>query len=76
MGKGEPLGPPPGDYRVRHRRFTGGIRLQAILSFIPLARGPQAATWASRKASVSEAAEALPLPSDPWKARVTVHSTR
>ena len=40
--------PDPAAHRVRQRVVTGGIRLQAIRSFIPWVIGPQAAVWASR----------------------------
>jgi hypothetical protein len=43
---------------------------------MPLASGPHAAVWASRLASTSAAAEAVPLFCRPPKATVTEHSTR
>jgi anti-sigma factor (TIGR02949 family) len=62
--------------RFRHCRLTGGIRPQAIDSFMPCAMGPQAAVWASRVASASEAADAVAVFRLLLKATVTVHSTR
>ena len=58
-----------------HRRETGGTRLQAMRSFMLPVSGPQAAVWASRTASGSVAAEAVPLPCWPAKDTTTVHST-
>ena len=59
-----------------HVLLTGGIRLHAIDSFIPWARGPQAAVCASRVASASEAADAVAVFCALPNATVTVHSTR
>jgi Putative zinc-finger len=71
--RGEENGRPEGQ-TVRHRRLRGGIRLQAIRSSMPWERGPHAAVCASRKASVSLAAEAVPLARAPLKETATVHS--
>jgi hypothetical protein len=58
-----------------HSFSTGGTRLQAMLSSMPWASGPHAAVCASRAASASEAAEAVPTFSLSRNATVTVHST-
>ena len=42
---------------------------------MPWARGPQAAVWASRRASARLPAEAVPLPRLPLNSTVAVHST-
>ena len=57
-----------------HRRETGGTRLQAMRSFMLPVSGPQAAVWASRRASGWVAADAVPLPCWPAKETTTVHS--
>jgi hypothetical protein len=75
MGKAEPAQVRPFAQRVRQCCVTGGILLQAILSFMPSASGPQAVVWASLSASDSVAAEAVPLPSAPPKETTTLHST-
>jgi hypothetical protein len=62
--------------RVRQCRLTGGVLPQAIRWSIPLVSGPQAAVWASRVASASEAADAVAVFSAPANATATVHSIR
>src|SRR5690242_18137318 len=56
-------------------RVAGGIRLHATRSFIEPVSGPQAAVWASRTASSSEAAEAVAVPCLPWYSTATLHWT-
>src|SRR3954468_20096893 len=45
-------------------------------SFIEPVIGPQAAVWASRTASASDPAEAVPWPDRPWNSTATEHSAR
>ena len=72
VGKAEPRSA----HRARHRRVTGGTFPQAMRSFIEPVIGPQAAVWASRTASSSDPADAVPVPDCPWNSTATEHSAR
>ena len=65
-----------GAHNVRQVRLTGRSREQAIRSFIDPVIGPQAAVWASRAASSSDAPDAVAEPGRPWNSTATAHSTR